>query len=133
MEKSITGAFAANMLNLKKLKQAIEVVSVNNNMGEFPHYREKLLRQDLGAYDRLKEGILSFHKKIDMPTGGNHKYENKFKYVLLDTPMIFHVDGCNVLSVGKDFSILPKYVVSAGSYKHYKEECMSKVGRTARQ
>ena len=133
MKKSITGASAANMLQLKKLQQAVEAAPVNNDMGEFLHYREKLSLQDKGTYDRLREGILSFHKKIDMPTGENHKYENIYKYVLFDTPMMFHVDGCNVLSVGKDVSILPKYVMSANSYRHYKEECMSEVRRIIRQ
>ncbi|MCM1236409.1 MAG: hypothetical protein NC489_40540 [Ruminococcus flavefaciens] len=133
MKKSITGVSAVNMMSLRNTQQAAEIIFVNNDMVEFLHYREKLSLHDKDVYDRLRDGILSFHKKIDISVAGNHNYEKIYKYVLLDTPMIFHVDGCNVISMGKAVSILPKYVMPANSYKQYRDECMKEVQGIRRQ
>ena len=129
MKKSILGASAPRVKNLKALGNESEYGFKENVGSDFLHYREKLSMSEKKAYDILKEGFLSCAKKIDMPSNESRGAEWIYKYVILDLPLVFHVDGCNVMTTVKTATVLPKYRLSATAYERCKRECTSEIAR----
>lgn len=127
MRKSITGVPNAKMQDLNYVKQIERTLSRYSAFNEFQHYRDKLSLQECGIYDKLKNGILSFSEKIDISLYGETGIEKVYRYVMLDTPMIFHVDKCNVFMEGKKISVRPKYKMSSSTYRSIKDECLSEL------
>jgi hypothetical protein len=133
MKKSISGTSSPHMMNLKASENENERCFRENVGFDFLHYREKLSMPDKKAYDVLKNGFLSCAKNIDMPLSESRGIERIYKYVALDLPLVFHVDGCNVMTTGKAMTVLPKYQMSAAAYERRKKECISEIAGIVRK
>ena len=130
MRKSITGISNAKMQDLNHVKQIERTFTIYSTFDGFQYYKDKLLFQERCIYEDLKTGILSFSEKIDIsPCEKKVEIEKIYRYVMLDTPMIFHVDKCNVFMDGKKISVRPKYKMSSSIYKDIKDECLSTINK----
>jgi hypothetical protein len=73
------------------------------------------------AYKSISEGIAEYKPEIPVAYMNNDELATVFNAVLLDNPLIFHVDSYNFVSYsgGKKFSFRPVYKYSKTMYEKY--------------
>lgn len=121
MRKVIRDTSSSKMRSLSD-KLNIEKYDVES-CGGYTYYKENLSREERNAYEIIKEGMCNFDRRITLGTISSKNCESIFNAILLDMPMLFHVNGSAVVEMGRKTCLMPKYIISSAEYQRYKMEC----------
>ena len=122
--------FRANNYNRMRPLSGDKGISENTSeLSEsgYLYYYNLLSSDEKEDYIKLKNGLENSTKKIGISSLSTLRNEKVFNAVINDSPMLFHVDGCNLFSNGRDAWVEPKYLLSQNAYLQQKSECVNKI------
>lgn len=125
MKKTIVGMLDVKMHSLRGGNLSEKTEQEKTDILGFMYYRSKLPFQVRQAYDRMQRGILDYKEKIDFSSAGCRDCEAVFNAVLLDTPLIFHVDSCKIIKKKDYVSVFPQYRLTEKDFLHSRKSCFN--------
>lgn len=81
------------------------------------YYYLTLSETEKKAYTAVRQSILSFPEKIDVPVMNKTQLEAVLNALIYDDPMIFMLDNCSLEIKGKRAYFVPKYTLTKAEYE----------------
>lgn len=104
-------------------KNGYEVPKMENAKA-YAYYKGMLSYQEKNAYEQLKDEMMEGTGKIMLSGISSDRCGEVFNAVLLDTPLLFCVNQCNIMECKGKVWIMPKYQMSYSEYRDKKENCI---------
>ena len=124
MKKIFKDTSGSRMQPLSSKKNGEVDCPVKADAQGYLYYKSRLPYTERTVYETVKKGMLNGNGRISLDAIPTKRCEDIFNAVLLDTPMLFYINGCSVIESGRKTDLMPKYMIPNSEYRRYEQNCV---------